>query len=186
MTECCTPLLGRDILNSQNLSDFLPPTSTKSLIPIMTLLIKRGVAEIDIDINQVLNPQVWATRTPGRAHRAKLAMIRLKDSKRFPNKRQYCTNLGSKGRPAKGYYNIPWSWRPWLKLLLWVCQTLETFAIVCYWEAEYCLRGPDTGWGGPAKRSTGYFSKELGYSSQGLAPLSQGSHSSGLALRGSF
>lgn len=57
MTECCTPLLGRDILNSQNLSDFLPPTSTKSLIPIMTLLIKRGVAEIDIDINQVLNPK---------------------------------------------------------------------------------------------------------------------------------
>lgn len=85
ITECPIPLSGRDILSKVKILVIFS-TDTKSPILIMTLVVKRGADEIDTVIDQELNHQHWAMGTPGQAHRAKPAMIRLKDPNKFPNK----------------------------------------------------------------------------------------------------
>lgn len=60
MAECSTPLLGIDILSKVSIQVIFS-IDTEEPVPIMALFIKRESVETDIDKEQELNSQVWAT-----------------------------------------------------------------------------------------------------------------------------
>lgn len=62
----------------------------------MALFVKRGVTKTNIDKEQELNSQIWATGILGQAHSAKPVMIKLKDPINFLNRKQYPINSETK------------------------------------------------------------------------------------------